>query len=291
MEDRSSVRSAETRECGRRSTARPPGGPGSKPYMQQKLGTNTAPTIRANQSAPSSASAATHTAAKARPRTMPARTLRCCGPGSVSTNPIVRPLAPWFRCVLCPLEGGRTRTETRNQLSRRGRSRRGVWSDGLLALAGVAVDGRPGDPLGERRGDEHQVDAHAVVLVEVAAAGSPSSCRAGPCPGTAWRNASTRPQSSSLRTAARSGSVTCVAPSNAFGAPDVAVLGRDVEVAERRPAGPSGSRSWRSSRAAPRATRACGRRTRCRPRARSARTRDTTFTPPQFAATSRASPS
>ena len=38
----------------------------------------------------------------------------------------------------------------------------------LLALAGVAVDERPAHALGERSRAEHQVDAHADALVEVA---------------------------------------------------------------------------------------------------------------------------
>ena len=44
-----------------------------------------------------------------------------------------------------------------------------------LALAGVAVDHRPLDPVGDRRRGQHEVDAQAAALVEVTAPGSPTT--------------------------------------------------------------------------------------------------------------------
>ena len=102
---------------------------------------------------------------------------------------------------------------------------------GQLALAGVAVDDRPRDSLGDGRGREHVVDPHAAVLVEVAGAVVPVACRAGRRPDTRGGTCLRVPTPRARATALRSGSVTCVAPTNAFGIPDVAVGGRDVEVA------------------------------------------------------------
>ena len=86
---------------------------------------------------------------------------------------------------------------------------------GELALAGVAVDDRPPQPAGDRVGDEHEVDAHAAVLVEVAAPVVPVGEE--PILRVQRRNASTNPQDSRAATAARSGAVTWVSPSNAAG--------------------------------------------------------------------------
>src|SRR5438128_1536639 len=48
----------------------------------------------------------------------------------------------------------------------------------LLALAGVAVDERPGDAVGHRWRREHEIDAHAAALVEVAPAVVPVAVEA-----------------------------------------------------------------------------------------------------------------
>ena len=93
----------------------------------------------------------------------------------------------------------------------------GAWSLGLLALAGVAVDDDPLRAVDDRRRRQHEVDAHAPTLVEVAAPVVPPRERRAWRRGSgAGRRRSAHGRSSACRRS-RSGGLTWVAPSNTAG--------------------------------------------------------------------------
>ena len=98
------------------------------------------------------------------------------------------------------------------------------------ALAGVAVDHAPGHPLGDGRGGQHEVDAHAAVLVEVAGAVVPVGVQpavVGPAPAEDVLE----PPRLQGRDGLALGRRDVRRPLEGLRVPDVAVLGGDVEVA------------------------------------------------------------